>query len=286
MKNFKRRRQISFDFPQIEDHESHVDIDLVGIIRSADAQPDRSRDGGELIHVSNIIGDFCPRREWLKREIGYDVPRTVNGAMRIVWALGRAAELHVREQLLTRLRGNAFGRWGCDRCSAIEEVARRYHFKQCECGGKFDRYHEAQIIDEESGVTGSADFIWIHRGFFNVVEIKSMVKHDFEALKKCKADHMNQAEFYRWILHRNGHEVHRADVIVVAKDYVNESPYKMFSSERVATARPTIVSATKSDVELARGDELPDRVAQCASPDSPRAKICDACSLCFNMPSN
>lgn len=286
MKNFRNRRSIKIDFAHVEDHQDHSAIDLASIIHAADAKPDESRIGGDLIHVSSIIGDFCPRREWLKREIGYSVPRNVNGALRVVWKLGRTAEEHVREQLLTTLRGNAFGRWACDQCSAVEEEARQYYFKQCACGGKFDRYVEAQIVDEEAGVTGSVDFVWIHRDFFNVVEIKSMNKTEFESLKKCKADHMNQAEFYRWIFHRNGFKVNRAEVIVVAKDYVVGSIYKVFSSERVSTARPLIVSATKDDVELARGEKMPARVMQCASPSSPRAKGCEACSLCFSLPSD
>jgi len=286
MKNFKSRRSIKIDFAQIDDHQDHSAINLVDIIKSADAAPDEARAGGDLIHVSSIINDFCPRREWLKREIGYSVPRFVNGALRVVWKLGRSAEEHVRDQLLTTMRGNAFGRWACDRCDAVEEEARQYFFKQCECGGKFDRYVEAQIVDEETGVTGSVDFVWIHRGFFNIVEIKSMNKRDFEALTKCKADHMNQAEYYRWLYHQNGFKVNRAEVIVVAKDYVVGSIYKSFASERVTTARPLIVSATKDDVELARGDELPPRISQCSSPSSPRAKVCDGCSLCFSMPSD
>jgi hypothetical protein len=285
MKNFRKKRSISFDFPRVEDHEEHAKIDLVDIVRSADSKPDVSRVGSDLIHVSSVIGDFCPRREWLKREIGYYVPHSVSGAMRIVWALGRSAEHHVREQLLTTLRGNAFGRWGCTRCAAEDEDARQYHFKQCECGGTFDRYIEAEIVDEETQVTGSVDFVWIHRDSFNFVEIKSMNKKDFDLLKKVKADHMNQVEYYRWLFHRNGFKVNRAEVIVVAKDFVMGSPYKLFRSERVATAQPMIVGATKDDVELSRGDEMPKRIQQCASPEAPRAKVCEACSLCFNMSS-
>jgi hypothetical protein len=282
----KNSRSISLEeakpyVPTIKD--STTDADVIDLLRNADTMPEDSRVGSDKIHVSSLMNHFCPRREWLKRNVGYVAPKSASAATRLVWALGRAAESHVRSQLLSSMLGNAFGIWSCTRCDARESEARLHEFKRCECGGTFDRYGETVVEDEELGLIGSVDFVWVHRDFFNVVEIKSMNAREFDLLKKAKADHMNQVEMYRWLLHRSGKKVFRAEVVVVAKDFVKGSPYQKFESKIVATARPQIFKVVKDDVALARGKEKPKRLAACHDASTSVARACEACSACFSV---
>tara|TARA_R110000803_G_scaffold149256_2_gene214679 strand:- start:53 stop:901 length:849 start_codon:yes stop_codon:yes gene_type:complete len=261
------------------------DVDLGNILRSQDAQPDETRVGQDYLHVSALLGGFCARREWLKRNVGYQHNNQVSGGMRIVWALGRAAETHVRDQLLKTMRGNAWGRWGCTHCDAIDG-ARMYrantgHSDLCE--GTLDVYHEPQLIDERNKITGSTDFVWQHRGKLNIIEIKSMNKKEFDTMTRVKGDHMNQAEVYRYLLVKNGHQVDRADVIVVAKDFVFGSPYKVYASDKNPDARPRVSLLIEDAARDAMQEDMPNKLPQCSARDSSRARGCEACSLCFDI---
>lgn len=73
---------------------------------SSDRVPERARisdqDDGYL-HASALV-DLCPRQYALARQYDVDVRQTIHGGLQVTFALGRAAERHVVQQV-TRYHG-------------------------------------------------------------------------------------------------------------------------------------------------------------------------------------
>jgi hypothetical protein len=259
---------------------------LTEIIRRQDNLPERSRIGGDRIHASSLIdADFCPRKEWLVRRSDVVLQDYAGGAMRLVWALGRAAEHHARMQLLRELRHAALGRWACH-CGQTTQTGYFDPESSCStCGSGIEHYREAVL--EVGVVVGSPDFLVRGEdGRVIVVEFKSMKADDFKALTSPVAAHSRQVRFYVHMLHANGVAVHpQPRVIYLAKDFiVRQSVYKEFVLPEVNLDSPdpnTILAF--AEAEEAMGELIPNMLPSCASggPTCTKAGSCPCGARCF-----
>jgi hypothetical protein len=262
-------------------------------VRLMDSEPEKSRAGGELVHVSSLInGDWCPRAHLINLAHSQDHYENALPQMRIVWALGRAAEQHVRSQFI-RAHGKhrVIGRWSCQcRKSKIEGLGSEAASCQT-CGKHINNYGELVLRDEALGLIGSPDLVFVAEdGGYEVVEIKSIKKDGFAELIGPKPDHVMQCYGYVDFLRRTTNKRVNGRVLYVAKDFINpkQSPYReyLIDAHFEATASQ-VYDGLKSTLakmrEHQQSNTLPERLDACSSPASKRARNCTACTLCFSL---
>jgi hypothetical protein len=274
------------------DNLDHSDEFVSKCVRLMDSEPEKSRAGGELVHVSSLInGDWCPRAHLINQRHQQQHFENVLPQMRIVWALGRAAEAHVRTQFI-RAHGKhrVIGNWRCH-CGDSKREGVGAEFVKCTgCGTALDGYGELVLHDHQLGLIGSPDLVFIATdGGYEVVEIKSIKKDGFAELTGPKFDHVMQCYGYVDFLRRTTGLRVDGRVLYVAKDFINprQSPYREYPIAPHEETAKQVLETLKQGLTDMRGhqktDSLPDRLEACSSPSSKRAKGCVACTLCFSL---
>ena len=210
---------------------------------------------------------------------------------RIVWALGRAAESHVRNQFISaRQYHGILGNWSCP-CGLVRSG---YHNPQevCDrCGASASIYGELTLRDSELPLIGNPDLLFTTvSGAIRVVEIKSLNQREFIQLHKPKPDHVLQAWLYVRLIQRNPHLVgmRSADetplIVYVCKDYAF-TPYKEFQapwSESIETSLTLALKKVADVLAWSREETtLPRKLQVCQTQESPTAKQCPLCARCF-----
>lgn len=256
-----------------------------GISRSGGSSNAKNRG---YMHVTGLL-DVCPREHTLSYQQGLPIGTTVVGAMKIVWAIGRAVEKHIRNNVIMN-RGwkGIYGLWWC-RCHLTSHLGTHPADKVCRrCGGGINTYNEPLLEDHDNGIIGCPDLTLVELGWFIVVETKSMNKTDFDKLDAPLADHVMQALMYRHLYAEAGFPVTDYVIIVYArKDFIfggSRAIYKEYHvrvdnwqghlSRMVETGR-SILDANK------QGRILP-RVL-CSTATCSRAKGCSRVTSCFSQ---
>jgi hypothetical protein len=258
-----------------------------------DSEPEKSRAGGELVHVSSLInGDWCPRAHLIHRAHAQDHYENVLPQMRIVWALGRAAEQHVRSQFI-RAHGKhrVIGKWQCLCGESTREGVGAEFVKCTGCGSPIETYRELVLHDAELGLIGSPDLVFVAEdGGYEVVEIKSIKKDGFAELIGPKPDHVLQCYGYVDFLRRTTGNRVNGRVLYVAKDFINpkQSPYREYRiDDHFEATASQVYDGLKYTLSKMRehqqSNTLPERLDACSSPASKRARNCAACTLCFSL---
>lgn len=265
---------------------------ITKLVAKSDAAPQTSRSGGNAdryMHVSSLIG-CCEREHCISAQHGLPTATTVNGAMRMIWAIGRAVEKHIRQGVIeARDYHGVYGNWQCP-CGAVDYMGEFVRGRICNrCTKEANRYFEPKLTNDFMRVVGSPDLTLVEQGWYMPVEIKSMNKEQFDALEAPLADHCIQGASYRWMYEQMGFPV--LDVVPVVygrKDYKFGGSYSIYKEYHVPydnwhrqvennmnTAR--LIAAHNED------GTLPPRCAGCTSPTSPRAKQCSRSTLCWNL---
>lgn len=254
------------------------------IIDLRDSTPELARIGQPgYIHLSELV-TLCARKQALMLDRGVVTENQITGAHRVMWRIGRAVEAHVRSQLVDGMPMDAFGGWSC-RCGATERVGHRPARQTCAtCANPVDQYRELTLRDDEHGVVGNPDFVTRHRACYVPVEIKSMVKTEWDELRQPKANHVMQAIGYRRLLQVNGFPVHDDVVLIyVAKDFAWGSPYKEFHvrvTQRHEDQLDELFAEAKLVLDYLATGRLPTRV-HCTHIGGRRAKGCPVNGECF-----
>ncbi len=258
------------------------------VIDGQDRIPQRNRRLGATgyTHVSSLIG-ICTRQVVLAAVHERTVTEAVTGGNRVVWALGKAAERHARQQLIAGWGyQSVFGVWRC-RCEHLE--TRGYHDsrRKCDrCGESADTYDELTLYDHRHRIVGNPDLLFRDRGKFVALECKSMTGEQFKALTEPKADHVHQAVMYRHLLEVSGFPAHDEVIIFyVNKNFMFGSPYKEFHVNTREPACEALLARSLAEAARVR-DGLRERVppprTMCDSVHHPEAKKCPMVGLCFN----
>lgn len=260
---------------------------LGSILAEGDNAPDKARKGqAGFIHVSSLIG-FCSRQHAILR-LHTDQPVVrggITGGHRVMFALGRAAETHVRDSVISARRRDVLGQWSCA-CGHAKHSG-YYPERSCpKCEKRLNRYGEMTLFDNEAKVVGNPDLLLREGRLIVPVEIKSMNKKEWDGLTGPKGDHVFQVVAYARMLKRLRYPVHdKAVIVYVAKDFVFGSPYKEFQvdtenaflAEQWEQARQAAIEA-HSAVET---QVLPQR-SLCQTHTSSLAKSCACVAQCFS----
>lgn len=278
---------------------------LTDLVRTADGSTEMRRHRTESLHVSSLVGGdaVCPRARALAVLHNLNVPNPVGGPERVMWALGRAAEHHVRTSIIAQVnRENVIGHWAC-RCETHYHCGYFPQGVRCErCDSALDTYTEVTLTDLEANITGNMDFgIDTSEGIL-AVECKSKAIRLFEALTQPEANHVLQAMSYRRMLINEGADWDVADrvpgravapcvaLIYVAKDFNPRiSTYKEFhvySSPQWEQALDQMWENARLIGRALEGDGLPARLSACSAPTDVMPRNCYACASCFstNLP--
>lgn len=267
---------------------------VVSQVMAGDRSPEKVRGGSGYVHASSLIA-CCPRRHALMSLLGsgYKVPRSAD---RLVWAIGRAVEAHIRNQFIEQVDGaGVIGEWSCQ-CRKSKTDGFRPSVKlKCEtCGKPQTHYGELALFDHEYRIVGSVDLLYArpdnHR--VRVNEIKSINKKEFDLLTCPKGDHVWQALIYRRLLQRNGVDVDdKVAVIYGCKDYSFKGPPYLEFSVKPSPEHETGLdkmwkrAAEIRDFTLAKANKtkavLPPRIQLCPHANTVTAKSCDQCNACF-----
>lgn len=252
------------------------------------AQHDRRGKEG-FLHVSGLI-DFCPRQHAiLRRDVEHRPPlvTSVDSGMRLIWAIGRAVEAHIRAQLIEDDRASVYGVWTC----ACEDTTHTGHFpdnRVCHsCRKRLTTYREVTLLDHEARVTGNPDLILHVHDAFLPVEIKSMNRKEWDLISTPRGDHLFQNGWYARMMLRNGWRVHRkAFVVYACKDYLGQgkSPYKVFEIDTQAPALAALIDESRRVAMAAHAGAVPDAELPprpCANPQARMAKKCACVAPCF-----
>lgn len=306
-----RRRNSRRTQPPLPDaplDEAHTEDYFTEKVRHMDRAPEVLRGGGAYLHLSSLIG-ACARREVLSGISPNGRTHNPFSADRVVWAMGRAAEHHVRTQFIAaRRREGILGRWEC-RCGHTVVEGFYNSRTRCErCRGHANTFNELALYDHQHKIFGNPDLIYLRpdNNKRRVVEIKSMNAADFGDLVRPRPDHVTQALGYTRLGNIEGLDMDtHASVVYVCKDYrvrprstdKNQvgGIYREFS---VSEADNPTVSAVLDDMwqradrirswrsayEAGNTLPLPERLPVCASDTSTVAKGCDQCVGCFARP--
>lgn len=282
---------------EVSDHvaapgEHHTSF-IMDRVRSMDTKPETMRGGGDYLHGSSLPG-ICSRKEALSRLANDLRTVTPNPADRIVWALGRAAETHVRTQFVeSQRRHDIIGTWSC-LCGELKHSGRYNRALRCpRCSTLADNYNELTLWDHNAKIVGNPDLLYIRPDdqSIRVVEIKSINKKEFDALAAPKIDHVIQASIYQRLLEMNDDDADTSAVTIfyVCKDYAFK-PYKEFHVVTTPQIRLMLddMWANAYDIATWKAQRasgvmtpLPERQALCSSSQATKAKNCERCAACF-----
>lgn len=253
---------------------------LINMLSAQDERMEESRTHEGYTHVSALL-NFCPRAFRLIKEHGINDARSVRSCDRVMWAIGRSVESHVRNQFFKAHKPSMVGIWHCT-CGRLKRSGGWIHSVCDQCGTPADHYAEKTLFDHDNMIVGNPDLLISQDGKLRVIEVKSINKKDFDALTKPKPDHVFQLNHYVRML---GAEAHDTNVVFyTSKDYQWASPYKEYHvgrNEQKAAIDLSLRNAKEFN-DSARDGTLPERLRACDSPSSSRAKKCPACVHCFN----
>lgn len=263
------------------------------LILDADYAVEKKRLASDYIHVS-ALKDICPRQYALMVTAGEFQTERITSAERIVWAIGRAVENHVRDAFIKSVNyEGVYGQWRC-RCHSTS-VRGLYTGATCAvCGTETNRYAELPLFDHDNKVVGNPDLIYFRDGYYHVLEIKSVKVGDststkykgFHQLDTPLGDHVFQASMYRYLLNKNGlPAAPEVSVLYVAKDYTKKGPpIKEFKVDVSVPEYEGIIQIALRNARsvfgfLEGGEVLPDGV--CKAMSDTRANNCPVVGRCF-----
>lgn len=252
----------------------------------------RAHRGGDYLHVSDLIHG-CLRKKSLCDK--YNVkprPQILTLGDQFTFAQGDAIHDTAKSIFARATPDTIWGKWKCV-CGYL------YHDEPCtlaetdtdelcpRCGTPCNLYQEVSMFDEEWKIVGNPDLLNYHRraDAFHVSELKSIAHEQWKELKRPLPDHVLQVIFYWKIMQRLGYSLFDSvSILYITKGWV--FGYKAPYIEFVLHAPPE-VSRLDDMIEDAiayrdakENDTLPLRT-RCSTKDSPHAKNCEVCQLCF-----
>lgn len=257
------------------------------ILDKSDKTPEKSRAGTykKHVHVSSLAYNFCPRQYAIAIKENLSLYESLTGGHKVTFALGRAAEKHVREGFIESYGvNNIYAKWECE----CKRSYREGFFKAdavCPCGKPLDVFAEPDIVDDENGVKGHPDLVFNYQKTLFVMEIKSMNKKDWDELTEPLQSHLMQAGLYPKLLSMKREGISPVVVFIyVTKDFKWGSPYKEFhvdmSDPKYVTMHENMLAEAKEVKDYVETGKTPQRI--CPSLSSTMAKKCPVAFRCFH----
>jgi len=271
--------------------ELDEDSPLVEYLKRVRSTP-RAMRGGDYLHVSDLI-HRCLRKSALCEK--YNVkprPQVLTLGDRFTFAQGEAIHDTAKQMFVESAPNEIWGRWRCH-CGFL------HHEEPCtleetdvdevcpQCRKKCNIYEEVPMFDDELMVAGNPDLLHYRQAIqaFHVSELKSISHDQWKDLKRPLPDHVLQAIFYWRIMHRRGYPLtDHVSILYVTKGWVfgYTSPVKEFVL-KVAPELPRLNDMIEDAIayrDAKKSGRLPIRI-KCSTTESPDAKNCEVCQLCF-----
>lgn len=260
---------------------------LTQLVQQQDDQPEARRVRPGYIHASSLLS-FCPRMWRIATVEELELMEHPRAAMRVVWAMGRAAEHHVRTSVITSVgMENVIGLWTCP-CRSTQHDGLGDRTRTCpRCRLPLLTYNERPVWEHDLRIVGNPDLqLWLWEKV-QVVEIKSLNKTAFDVLSRPERDHVFQVNQYGRMLRAAGVPVHDTAIIFyVCKDFRWDSPYKEYHVGREEL--DGVIAAQWEQVRHYRAHErdgsYPARLTVCSHTGAPTAKNCPVVVSCFSRP--
>tara|TARA_R110002153_G_scaffold26421_5_gene82940 strand:+ start:19265 stop:20197 length:933 start_codon:yes stop_codon:yes gene_type:complete len=267
-------------------------------VLNMDRKPETQRGGKGFIHGSSLI-NLCERMCCIRNTVDTKSVKVPKSCDRLVWAIGRAVEHHIRIQFIAAVGGSSIlARWKC-MCGKTHSDGFLSSNPVCckKCLQPVKNFSELPLFDYTSLIVGNSDLIYLRpdNNKFRVNEIKSMNKKQFDALTQPMADHIWQALIYRRLLKINEMDVDDTVAIIYGcKDYSFKGlPYKEYTIDATEDWREKQldkfwemadrVKAFAADRKLDKPKLSIPPITLCGHADCTRAKECPVGSICFSL---
>lgn len=252
------------------------------------------------IHASELTkeGGVCPRYYAL-----HDVTETkpknqwMDTASAITYRMGNDLQDQLVEYFANM--GRLVGDWRCLSCETILRFQKRP--KVCECGCKTFAPEEVRMKGKTSGASCGLDMLVdLGRPKLTIVEVKTMIKTQFETLEAPLAEHRLRTNLYLRLVadsddpNAQSIDTEKAKVLYVCKGGYKAdpelkkwglsdiySPFKEYDVTRDDTVTDTLVRPAEA-ITLYRAKAVGMPCGVCATALDPRAKACAKKAVCFS----
>lgn len=265
-------------------------ISLTSLLLGSMAAYDKHR-GVDVIHASDLTKDegFCPK----EFAILYHLGKTKKGfgisaGMRHTWDMGRDIEARIQNEYLLDF---AVGDWKCTSCGTLKQFQKKpktgCHREDINCNW---RYSEVRLI--ANSITGGFDlFVDIGKTKLRLVELKSVILHDFEKLKAPLAEHRLRTNLYLRMIADSPLAEHVetqvAHVLYIAKSFgkwspedKTISPFKEYEVVRDDSITDKLLGRAGEYQAFRTMGMIPNRI--CPTAACKRAKTCSVVGACFS----
>lgn len=267
---------------------------IIGQLGRQDRRPEPSRVHAGYIHASSL-GTMCGRKHQLANRLNFQgAVERVTGGHRVMWAIGKAIETHVRDSYVVQTGGaGVWGDWVCD-CGhhRVSGTTPGVSARCAHCRTVPSHYREHTLQDDVHGIMGNPDLVLLEGGRMLVVEIKSIkAKGDTQSFESISRngpmpDHVLQASIYRRMLRDLGYPVSNLVVVFYcSKDFKWGNPYKEWAvlvQDDDPLVQTLLDRARDVHEDDSSGALMP---RMCTDPNSGKAKACPLLTQCFMEPS-
>jgi hypothetical protein len=243
---------------------------------------------GDYLHVSDLLGK-CVRMVALSDRYNIDLTgEPVYDSHGVMYEIGHAVQRYTTNKLRRVKPKELYGRWSCY-CGETEETTTFDKANNIECSTckhTLTEYNELRFFNEEYKIVGSVDITLLLQNAFYFVEVKSVKKEVFQELIRPQPDHVMQATFYWWLALQNKVPVYdKVSILYINKSFEFRTPFKEFQIDpRDYVSRLSdYLEEAKALVESRKSKQNPLPAKICPNPDSPQAKKCQTCAVCFGV---
>lgn len=245
---------------------------------------------GKYLHVSDLVGK-CIRKIALVDKFKVNHAASIlSDSREITYEIGHCVADYIVRKSMKGHPGKVWGYWVCSRCGTPGSTTPMVFAdvkRKCDvCLGEVNKYKEFSIQNEEYLLSGSMDLLfWITEyNSLYITELKSIANDGWKELIRPDPNHIIQAVFYWWLMHRAGYSlIDQISIVYVNKGFMFKLPYKEFiikPREMFPRLEDYLLDAKARKISL-EGGGLPPRV-MCANAEVPTAKACEMANLCFS----
>jgi hypothetical protein len=265
---------------------------LSDLLFEAASRPELARNlESEKIHVSSAI-NFCPRLHYFSRESNFINTSSYLPSMKLLWELGKAAELYVKRLMIGLDENNSkiLGKW-VNENDEREVIGFR--------PSKEWWYEEVDLDYLEGEIIGHPDLLLLDsNNEIQVIEVKSTSKKIYKEIRENGFplhNHAMQATFYRQIFYdektNTPYRISRtAKILYVCREYLtkDDETYNPFLEYDIDTSKElysvpflTNISLVDEYLRYKAVNAIPETKI-CSSYSCSTAKECPYVVRCFN----
>jgi hypothetical protein len=251
----------------------------------------RHRRHGDYLHVSDLLSK-CQRKVALieRNNLPHRAGRLTLMDM-LTFRMGEALHDVIKERAALGAPGAVWGKWKC-KCGHLHHddpcLFNQVDLEDvCEhCGEPTTEYVEVSMFHDGLMLVGNPDLLLYLKEIdaFHVTELKSISHKQWEELVRPKPEHVIQVLFYWYIMKELGYRLtDRVTILYATKGYLFKgSPFKEYSFNPLEELHrlDDYIEEARELKKAREGGELPART-MCAGENSPEARKCEVCNLCF-----